>query len=179
MVDRLLLTTPLNRFQCKGQLMSSFGFLTACSRQPQFDSTSQRLRVNLSVSQFPLLHIADIFLRFTTGCFILILNYLKTRGHVFKCDLFLLSLLQAQQISAWCQSAPPAWGHPARTTAPVSQTPLGPTTAPAHTASGWVSQKVFRVNQRETQIYKTISNPQRLKSHFLMYSTVRSTQNKS
>lgn len=50
MVDRLLLTTPLNRFQCKGELMPPL-FLFARSRQTQLEVAIRQLRVNLSASR--------------------------------------------------------------------------------------------------------------------------------
>lgn len=112
-----------------------------------------------------LLCIVFCFLRFTRDCLFSCYKTFdswrpyskKKKKHPIyglKPDVLLLlcRLLQAQQISAWCQSAPPAWERPARTTAPASRTPQGPTTAPARTASRWVSQKVFRVNKPSPQI---------------------------
>lgn len=53
-------------------------------------------------------------------------------------------LPQVQSISAWCQSAPPAWQHRAKTTVPVSLTPLDPTTAPARMDSRWDTRHQHR-----------------------------------
>lgn len=96
---------------------------------------SPKLLFFSSSKAFPL---AKCLLNKSVGPFSTVwLNKYVIASSFFSNPLPFCSLFQVQQISAWCQSVPPAWQPPAKTMVPVSQTLLDRTTAPVHTDSRW------------------------------------------